>query len=454
MFEDLMATRDGFAVSRRNFMRFSLGASAAAAFLPWGRVLADDAKDGDTTDYKKKKGQKDTHVEARIGQTASGGGQCKAVIMLYLAGGPSHIDTFDPKPGREVNGPYKQIEAAPGMLISEHFPTLAKVGSEITILRSVGSKEGSHDRATYFMKTGYRPQGPVEFPGLGAIISKEKGKKDLDLPQNVAIGGNGPGGGILGARFTQFQVGDPTRPVDNMSFPQGVDAGRFERRAKFLAQVEDRFKEDRDGGKLAAAHREVYEKAERLLTSPLAKVFDVSEESEDVRKAYGAGRFGQGVLMARRLIEAGVPFVEVTLGGWDTHQQNFDRVEKLSGELDPAMGTLIRDLKEKGLLDSTMVVCGGEFGRTPKIRDGGRDHHPQCYSVVMAGGGIAGGRVVGASDEDGQMPKERPIAVYDIHATVAHCCGYDPNKQNESPLGRPIRIVDPAGAPITEALKA
>lgn len=446
MFEDLIE-KDGFAVSRRNFVRFALGVSAAAPFFPWRRAFADDAPD-----YKHKK--KATNVDARIGQTVDGGGQCKAVIMLYLAGGPSHIDTWDPKPGKEVNGPFKAIEAADGMLISEHLPNVAKVGKHIAILRSVNSKEGSHDRATYFMKTGYRPQGPVEFPGLGAIVSKEKGHKDLDLPQNIAIGGNGPGGGILGARFTQFQVGDPTRPVENMSFPQGVDAARFERRAKLLKQVEERFKEDRDGGKLADAHREVYEKAERLLTSPLAKVFDVSEEKEEVRARYGAGRFGQGVLMARRLIEAGVPFVEVTLGGWDTHQQNFDRVQKLSSELDPAMGALIADLEEKGLLGSTMVVCGGEFGRTPKIRDGGRDHHPQCFSVVMAGGGIQGGRVIGASDENGEMPKERPINVFDIHATIAHCCGYDPNKQNESPLGRPIRIVDPAAAPIVEALKA
>ncbi len=451
MLDDLIE-KDGFAVSRRSFIRFSLGVSAAASFFPWRRVLADDGTDGDTTDYKKKKGQKDTHVEARVGNTVAGGGQCKAVIMLYLAGGPSHIDTWDPKPGRDTNGPYKQIEAADGMLISEHLPTVATVGKEICILRSVNSKEGSHDRATYFLKTGYRPQGPVEFPGLGAIVSKEKGKKDLDLPQNVAIGGNGPGGGILGARYTQFQVGDPTRPVDNMSFAQGVDLARFERRAKLLKQVEERFKEDRDGGKLADAHREVYEKAERLLTSPLAKIFDVTQEKDEVRKAYGEGRFGQGVLMARRLVEAGVPFVEVTLGGWDTHQQNFDRVAKLSGELDPAMGTLIADLKNRGLLASTMVVCGGEFGRSPKIRDGGRDHHPQCFSVVMAGGGIAGGKVVGASDENGEMPKERPIAVPDVHATIAHCCGIDPNKQNESPLGRPIRVVDPSGAPITEAL--
>ena len=164
----------------------------------------------------------------------------------------------------------------------------------------------------------------------------------------------------------------------------------------------------------------------------------MAEESEETRKAYGMGRFGQGVLMARRLVEAGVPFVEVTLGGWDTHQQNFERVEKLSSELDPAMGNLIKDLADKNLLDSTLVVCGGEFGRTPRIRDGGRDHHPRCFSVALAGGGIQGGRAVGVSDENGDSPKERPIAIPDIHATIAHLAGYDPNKQNESPLGRPI----------------
>src|SRR5271170_6334673 len=174
MFDDLIES-NGFAVSRRNFMRFSLGVSAAASFFPWGRVLADDDKPADGMDpneYKKKKGQKDTHVEARIGQTVSGGGQCKAVIMLYLAGGPSHIDTFDPKPGRDVNGPFKTVDAGNGILLAEHLPMTAKVGSHIAVLRSVNSKEGSHDRASYFMKTGYRPQGPVEFPGLGALVSK------------------------------------------------------------------------------------------------------------------------------------------------------------------------------------------------------------------------------------------------------------------------------------------
>ena len=247
-------------------------------------------------------------------------------------------------------------------------------------------------------------------------------------------------------------VGDPTRPVDDMSFPQGVDTERFERRLKLLGQVEGRFKEDRDGGHLADTHREVYEKAGRLLTSPLAKIFDVTQEKDDVRKAYGMGKFGQGVLMARRLVEAGVPFVEVSLGGWDTHQKNFERVETLSNELDPAMGTLIQDLADRNMLDSTLVVWGGEFGRTPRIRDGGRDHHPKAFSVVLAGGGIGGGRVVGSTDADGDEVKDRPIMVPDIHATIAHCAGYDPNKQNESPLGRPIRVVDPAGSPIKEAL--
>jgi hypothetical protein len=451
MFLDDLMEKDGFAVSRRSFLRFSLGASAGALatgmLSPWRLARADDG-----TDKEKKYVPGKTHIDPRIGKTLEGGGKCKAVIMLYMAGGPSHIDTWDPKPGRDVNGPYKTIDAGDGLLISEHLPTIASQGKHLCILRTVNSKEGSHDRAAYFLRTGYRPQGPVEFPGLGALVAKEKGHKDLDLPQNIAIAGNGPGGGIIGARYAPFVVGDPTRPVDNMGFAPGVDGDRFSRRAKLLKTVEDRFKEDRDGGHLAEAHREVYEKAERLLTSPLAKVFDVAEESEEKRKAYGMGRFGQGVLMARRLVEAGVPFVEVTLGGWDTHQQNFERVEKLSSELDPAMGNLIKDLADKNLLDSTLVVCGGEFGRTPKIRDGGRDHHPRCFSVALAGGGIQGGRAVGVSDENADSPKERPIAIPDIHATIAHLAGYDPNKQNESPLGRPIRIVDPIGAPIGEAL--
>lgn len=436
--------QNGFAVSRRSLLRFAVGATAVS-WIPWRSAFADE----------KKHEPGKTNVQARVGKTVEGGGKAKSVVMIYLSGGPSHIDTFDPKPGRETGGPFKTVEAAPGLLLSEHFPVLAKQGKHLCVMRSVHSKEGSHDRARYLLSTGYRPQGAVEFPGLGAIVAKEKGKRDgFDLPQNVAVlgGGGGAGGGILGARFAPFLVGDPTKPVENMSFPAGVDAERFARRSKLLKIVEQRFKEERDGGKLAETHREVYEKAERLLTSPLAKVFDVTEEKEDVRQRYGTGRFGQGVLLARRLVEAGVPFVEVTLGGWDTHKENFDRVAKLSGELDPAVGSLIGDLSDRGLIDSTLVVVGGEFGRTPRIRDGGRDHHPRCFSILMAGGGMKGGCAVGESDADGTEPKERPITIPDVHATIAHCAGYDPNKQNESPLGRPIRVVDPAGAPVVEAL--
>ncbi|MBI3726642.1 DUF1501 domain-containing protein, partial [bacterium] len=360
-----LTEENGYAVNRRNFLRFamagSLGAAACWGLVPWRRALAQDSNE---KNYKHEGGK--TGAQAQLGKTLAGGGKCKAVIMLFLNGGPSHIDTFDPKPGRETGGPYKTVDAGHGILLSEHLPTIAKQGNRICVLRSVTSKEGSHERARFVMSTGYRPQGAVEFPGLGAIMSKEKGKRDFDLPQNVSVGGGGgPGGGILGARYAPFLVGDPTRPVEDMSFPGGVDNDRFARRTKLLDQVEHRFKEERDGGHLADTHREVYAKAERLLTSPLAKVFEVSEEKEEVRKAYGMGRFGQGVLMARRLVEAGVPFVEVTLGGWDTHQKNFEQVEKLSGELDPAMGTLTGSG-----LDAAALPCHRAIGSSgyPAIR--------------------------------------------------------------------------------------
>jgi hypothetical protein len=289
---------------------------------------------------------------------------------------------------------------------------------------------------------------------LGSIMAKEHPRTDFDLPQNITIGGGagGPGAGFLGARFAPFLVGDPTKPVADLSVPSNIDDERFERRRKLLAEIEKRFEEDRGNGKLGESHREVYEKAEKLIKSPLAKIFDLSTEKEEVRNAYGTGRFGQGCLLARRLVETGVPFVEVTLGGWDTHKNNFEQVEKLSKDVDPGMSQLIQDLADRKLLDSTLIVWGGEFGRTPKIRDGGRDHYPKAFSVALAGGGIPGGRVIGSTDADGAEVKDRPITVPDLHATFAVLAGHDPDKQNESGLGRPIRIVDKDGKPVKELL--
>ncbi len=381
----------------------------------------------------------------------------KSVIVVWLAGGPSHIDTFDPKPGVDNGGPTKAIAtSADGVQIAEYLPLVASQMKHASLIRSMTSKEGSHERGRYLLHTGYAPTGTVVHPSMGAITAMETGAKDFDLPNFIAINNPTEGAGFLPPDYAPFVIDNPSAGNDgrvaikNLA-PANGDDKRFRERLKLLEEQEKEFAKERSSEE-TEKHKTAYEKAEKLMHTPLLRAFNLGEEKEEVRKAYGSDRFGQGCLLARRLVETGVKFIEIGLGGWDTHQENFQRVGENCRKLDPGLGSLLKDLAERRLLESTLVLCLGEFGRTPKInKDNGRDHYPKVFSALIAGGGVQGGRVVGATDKDGVDVKERPVSIGDLMATVYSCVGVDVKKEIYSPLGRPLKFVD-NGAPIKELL--
>jgi uncharacterized protein (DUF1501 family) len=361
-----------------------------------------------------------------------------------MQGGPSQFETFSPKPGHENGGETKAIPTAvPGIEIAENLPHMAKVAGDLCILRSMTSKEGSHPRATYLMHTGYLPTASVKYPTLGSHVAHQLGDRGAELPNFVRIGGpgrDGGSGGILGVEFDPFVVGNPgvlpanTRPATTNA--------RYERRLDLVDRLDSHFA---DAGAKAevADHRKLYEKAARMVLSPKMQTFDISTEKSEVIEAYGDSNFARGCLLARRLVEKGVTFVEVVLGGWDTHENNFERVRNLCGTIDQPIAQLIRDLKERGLLDSTLVVWMGEFGRTPRINPrGGRDHYPRAFNVALAGGGVKGGQVIGRTDPGGTAVADQPAGVPDLLRTICTGLKIDPDHENLSSIGRPIKVVD------------
>lgn len=398
---------------------------------------------------------------ARLEQARAEGGSrppatADAVIVLWMAGGMSQTDTFDPKPGTASAGPLRAIRtAAKEVQLSELLPRLAEQMRHVSLVRSMATREGAHDRASYLVHTGYAPTGTVRHPELGSLVGATLAKADLDLPAAVTIGGvAGPGAGFLGVGHAPFVVQDPSRPVADLAYPQGVDAARFARRRRLLEAFERQFRKDHPSDAVTG-HEAVYVQADRLLHGRAAKVFDASDEPQRLKQAYGASSFGQGCLLARRLVEAGVKAVEVTLGGWDTHQDNFTQARRLAAELDQGLAALLADLHERGRLQRTLVLVATEFGRTPRVNDrDGRDHFANGWSVALAGGGVQGGRVVGATSDDGQQVARRPVTAADLHATTARLLGLDPAATRTTPEGRPIRTVDEAGKPVDELVAA
>jgi uncharacterized protein (DUF1501 family) len=372
----------------------------------------------------------------------------KACIVLWMNGGPSHIDTFDPKPSSQSAGPFKAIPtSAPGIQICEHLPLVAAQAHHLAICRSMTSREGSHQRAQQLAHTGYIPNPTVDHPSLGAWVSAELGGGASDLPHFVSLGGPSTGPGFLGLSHGPFVVPEPGRPPLNIAYGPGVDATRFDRRRAALEWLEDSFAKD-TGGALVSERKVVYGKAVRMMQSPKLSAFDISTEPAAVKASYGDTPFGRGCLTARRLVEAGVRFVEVVLDGWDTHRDNFSRTKALMGALDPAMSSLVRELAERGLLDKTLVVWMGEFGRTPRIGgDEGRDHHPAAWTAVLAGGGIRGGIAHGQTDAEGGKVVDKPVSLADLFATLSVRMGMDPQKMLPTPGGRPIAITD-GGVPV------
>jgi len=377
----------------------------------------------------------------------------KNCILLWMDGGPSHKDTFDLRPGTDQGGPFRNIQTSVnGIQISEHLPQVARLMNHAAIIRSMSTPEGAHARAKYNLHTGYREgQGGIVYPSLGSIVSKELGSETSALPSFVSVGNRAYGSGFLGARHQPLVVNDPARGVENLR--TGVTSGQFDSRVGLLNELESGFQRNHNAN-TAQAHSTTINRAVTLMRDTGTRAFDISLEPAASRTPYGTSKFGEGCLMARRLVEAGVKFVEVTLGGWDTHQNNFERVRTLSQQVDAGMSALVRDLQTRGLLDNTLVIWMGDFGRTPRINQRGaqpgRDHYPRAWSCVMTGAGIRGGQVIGRTDAEAATVVERPVSTLDFMATVCRALGIDHNKQNQAPNGRPIRIVDRPANPITQ----
>ena len=375
----------------------------------------------------------------------------KSCILLWMDGGPSHKDTFDMKPGTKDGGDFKPIKtAAPGVEISEHLPKVAGLMNHAVILRGMSTQEGAHARAKVFLHTGYKEGvGGLVYPSMGAIVSKELGNPEFPLPNFVTVGSRSYGAGFLGPKHQPLNVGDPARGVESLK--TALTEGQFHNRIGLLDEMEAGFYKQYQAT-AANDHRTTYQRAVRLMESKEAKAFDLDKEPASGKAGYGSDRFAQGCLLARRLVETGVSFVEVNLGGWDTHQNNFERVKTLSQQVDGAMAALIADLKQRGLLDSTLVVWMGEFGRTPKINTKGdkpgRDHYPKAWSSVLFGGGIKGGQVIGKTDAEGATVTEKPVNAVDFMATVCTVLGIDYKKQYETPIGRPIGVADRGAKPV------
>ncbi len=374
----------------------------------------------------------------------------KACILLWLGGGPPTIDMWDMKPGSKNGGELKPISTSAQYQICENLSKTAKVASKLSIVRSMSTREADHGRGRYYIHTAYVPNPTVVHPSFGSVVSKELGSKRtwLEIPAFVSIGGASEGPGFLGMANAPFVV-DAGGRIRNAETDH-LDLERFHHRLAMLDVVETGFINSRRG-EAPQAHKEVYKKAVNLMTSKQLAAFRLQDEKPEVLEAYGKNNFGRGLLMARRLVEVGVPFVEVTMDGWDLHQRVFDGLKsRLLPNLDQGFSALVSDLSARGMLDHTVLVCMGEFGRTPGINaNAGRDHWAKSWSVVLGGGGLKGGRTVGGTDQDGIEIDGKSYLPGDVWATVAHALGIPLDIVHTSKLGRPMKIAN-GGTPIKE----
>ncbi len=372
----------------------------------------------------------------------------KACIVLWMQGGPSQLETFDPKPGHANGGETKAIDTnVAGIQLADNLPHLATVADRLAVVRSLTGREGEHQRATYLMHTSYLPGGGVRYPSLGSVVASEIKQPNCELPPYVRFGGGRnqaiAGGGLLGTTFDPFIVNVAGRSPENTT--PTTEPTRFRDRLQLAARLQSA-----SGMSDVDEHRRLYEQASQMIMSPHMQAFDTQQESTEVRESYGTSSFGAACLAARRLVERGVSFVEVELNGWDTHDNNFVRVGALCKQMDQPFAALLKDLGSRGLLDSTLVVWMGEFGRTPRINPrGGRDHFPRAFSAALAGGGIRGGQVLGSTEAGGDAVKDRPVSELDLFRTIYQSLGINAKKENMSSIGRPIKIVD-GGEPVTE----
>ena len=366
----------------------------------------------------------------------------KAAILLWMGGGPSTIDMFDLKPGSPTGGPFQPIASAGDVQISEHLPMIANQMDHLSIIRSMSMREADHQRGRYYMHTGYVPNPAITHPSYGSVIAHElaDSRTELQIPPFISVGGGSEGPGFLGMAWAPFAV-NANGNVRNLNM--GMDPGRLTRRMQALRLLETGFiKENR--GLAASEHAKVLDKTLSLMTSRQMAAFKVDQEPEEIQERYGRNNFGRGCLMARRLIDVGVPFVEVSLGGWDNHQNIFDTLQNQRlPTLDRAMSALIEDLAQRGMLQDTVVLWMGEFGRTPRINgNNGRDHWARSWSVVVGGGGLKPGIAIGKTNEDGTRVESETYSSEDLMATICHALGISLETTFTSRSGRPMKIAN------------
>lgn len=404
-------------MNRRHFMRHLAGASAmTGTALALGNTLK-----ASTKQLKKNK---------------------KAAILLWMGGGPSTMDIWDLKPGSNNGGPFRPISTAGDVQICEHMPMMAKNMDKLSIVRSMSTREADHMRGRYYMHTGYVPNPNVKHPSYGSVIAHELSatREDLEIPPFVSVGGNSEGPGFLGMAWAPFSV-NSNGQVRNLDM--GIEPDRLTQRMQALKMMESGFI-DSNRGIAAGEHAKVLSKTLSLMTSEQMKAFKVMQEPDDVQERYGRTNFGRGCLMARRLVESGVPFVEVGLGGWDNHQNIFQTLENTKlPELDRGMSALMEDLAARDMLDDVAVIWMGEFSRTPRINGNtGRDHWARSWSAVVGGAGMNSGIAVGATNEDGTSVVGPSQSSEDLMATVCHSLGISLETTFTSQSGRPMKIAN------------
>ena len=375
----------------------------------------------------------------------------KACILLWMGGGPSTIDMFDMKPGSNTGGPFKPIATAGDVEICEHLPSIAKNMDKLSIVRSMSTREADHQRGRYYMHTGYVPNPSVQHPSYGSVVAHElaSSRPELQIPPFVSVGGGSEGPGFLGMAWAPFSV-NANGDVRNLNM--GMEPARLTRRMQALAMLESNFIRERRG-EASSEHAKVLDKTLALMTSQQMAAFKVDSEPQAVRERYGQNSFGRGCLMARRLVEVGVPFVEVTLGGWDNHQNVFQTLQNNRlPTLDRAMSALVEDLSQRGMLENTVVIWMGEFGRTPRINgNNGRDHWARSWSVVAGGGGLKPGIAIGKTNDDGTRVEGQSYSSEDLMATICKTLDISLETSFTSRSGRPMKIAN-SGKVITDLL--
>ena len=377
-------------------------------------------------------------------------------IYLYMGGGMSHIDTLDPKPGSKSQGPLKAVSSkADGIQLGELMTMTAAQMKNAAIIRSMTSNQGAHEQAAYFMRTSYAPINTTRHPCMSAWSNYFQAKSGETLPGGIMIGGGGdhPGCGFLESKFSPLPVGDPMRGITNIHPPEGVDFKEMHNRLAVLESLNRSFYKSYDL-KAMQGHSDMYLDAVKLMESKDIEAFDIKKETDAVRARYGENGFGRGCLLARRLVEKGVRFIDISHGGWDTHDDNFTRLKDTAGQLDMGLSALIEDLGQRGLLNDTLIVLTSEFGRTPEINPrNGRDHYPKAFSSLLAGGGIKGGTVYGSTSADGGDVATNKCEIPDLNATIAYGLGLPLDKVVTSPDGRPFTIAR-KGTAITDLFTA